>query len=146
MKIVKVRKVKTPSRGTSKSAGIDFYMPEDKEILIYPEDSRKIYSGIFAKVPEGMVLVFFNKSSVAADKNLIVGACVVDEDYQGEIIIHLFNRDPQRIAVLRPGDKIVQGLLLPADYQEIEELETLEDLFPSPTERGAGGFGSTSKK
>lgn len=29
MKISKVKSVKTPTRGTSKSAGIDFYVPED---------------------------------------------------------------------------------------------------------------------
>ena len=30
MKILKVRNVKTPTRGTDKSAGLDFYVPEDE--------------------------------------------------------------------------------------------------------------------
>ena len=43
MKIVKVRNVKTPTRGTGLSAGIDFYIPEDfKAKQIWPGESINI--------------------------------------------------------------------------------------------------------
>ena len=39
MKISKVREVKTPTRGTEKSAGIDFYMPNGFSETIEPGQS-----------------------------------------------------------------------------------------------------------
>ena len=78
MRIAKVRKVKTPTRGTSKSAGLDFYVPDgfDRVILTVGE---KVFipSGIKAELPEGYALIAFNKSGVALKKSLFVGACVV---------------------------------------------------------------------
>ena len=71
MKISKVRNVKTPSRGTEKSAGIDFFVPDDfDKKLVFPEGSILIPSGIRADVPEGYALIVFNKSGVAVKKVL----------------------------------------------------------------------------
>jgi dUTP pyrophosphatase len=97
-------------------------------------------------VPANHVLVAFNKSGVATKKNLQVGACVIDEDYQGEIHIHLINVgcDPTSID---PGDKIIQLVLLPTVYESVEITETEESLWKGKlTERGGGGFGSTGNK
>ena len=141
MKISKVRSVKTPTRGTSRSAGIDFYVPEGFTETVLPGCSCLIPSGIKANVPSGFALVAFNKSGVAVKKNFHVGACVVDEDYQGEIHINLTNVgvDPQKIS---QGEKIIQFVLLPVNYDIIEEVE-VEKLFEELSERGEGGFGST---
>lgn len=55
MKIVKVRNVKTPTRGTGLSAGLDFYIPEDFEAKqIWPGESINIPSGIKARIPRGV--------------------------------------------------------------------------------------------
>ncbi len=71
----------------------------------------------------------------------MVGACVVDSDYQGEIHLHLINVGNQTITI-RPGDKLVQFLLIEVDHDIIEEVRE-DDLFRMPTRRGSGGFGST---
>lgn len=56
MKIVKVRNVKTPTRGTGLSAGLDFYIPEDLEAKqIWPGESINIPSGIRAQIPRGVL-------------------------------------------------------------------------------------------
>ena len=92
MKITKIRDVKTPIRGTEGSAGIDFFVPEDfpKDLCtIQPNERFFIPSGIKANVPDGFALIAFNKSGVALKKGLLVGASVVDSDYQGEIHLHL---------------------------------------------------------
>ena len=92
MKIAKVRNVKTPTRGTVGSAGIDFYIPNDYPAnlcTVNPGERFFIPSGIKANVPEGYALIAMNKSGVALKKSLMVGACVVDSDYQGEIHLHL---------------------------------------------------------
>ena len=143
MKITKIREVKTPTRGTPLSAGLDFYIPEDyyQKNPLWPNQSVCIPSGIKADVPSGHALVAFNKSGVALKKSLDVGACVVDEDYQGEIHLHLTNVGKDKV-FLAAGEKIVQFLLLPVSYANIEVVSE-EELYQAPTSRGDGGFGST---
>ena len=140
MKIQKIRDVKTPSRGTSKSAGIDFYTPNDMNpILLGPGEDALIPSGIKAQVPPGHALVAFNKSGVATKNKLTKGAEVVDEDYTGEIHIHVFNSG-KTTSMINPGQKLIQFILIGMNYENIEEVESLDEI---ETERGAGGFGST---
>ena len=143
MKIAKVRNVKTPTRGTPESAGIDFYIPEDytQKNPLWPNQSVFIPSGIKADVPKGHALIAFNKSGVALKKDLRVGACVVDEDYQGEIHLHLTNIGKNKV-YLSAGEKIVQFILLPVFYDAVEVVEE-SVLFDTETQRGSGGFGST---
>jgi dUTP pyrophosphatase len=160
MKYSKIRNVKSPNRGTSQSAGVDFYVPEDwndgKPLILKAGERALIPSGIKVNVPTGHALIAFNKSGVASKKGLIVGACVVDEDYQGEIHINVINtcqRDLNRWddtvwtqdlgeATITPGEKLVQFILLPVLYASPEETE-IEELYSEKTERGDGGFGST---
>lgn len=144
MKFCKIRDVKTPVRGTPLSAGIDFFVPNDFPGTHYltPGDAINIPSGIKAKVPEGYALIFFNKSGVAVKKDLQVGACVVDEDYQGEIHLHVRNIGTG-VQTITPGEKLAQALLIPVIYEGLEEVLDPLDLFPEKSERGEGGFGST---
>ena len=147
MQISKVRSVKTPTRGTKGSAGIDFFVPDDyPESLsrIEPGDRFFIPSGIKANVPAGHALIAFNKSGVALKKGLMVGACVVDSDYQGEIHLHLVNTSDQTVKI-EPGEKLVQFLLMPVYHCDVDVVKE-EDLFPEDTQRGSGGFGSTGTK
>ena len=142
IKFAKVRDVKMPSRGTSKSAGIDFFIPNDFEKqTLQPLQSILIPSGLHCKVPENHALIAHDKSGVSTILGLKVGAKVVDEDYQGEIHIHLTKITPGSVT-LTPGLKIVQFLLIPVSYHEPEEVNPVE-LYESASERGTGGFGST---
>jgi dUTP pyrophosphatase len=147
MKILKVREVKTPSRAHSNDAGIDLFIPEDfLSQVLNPGQSVLIPSGIKARVPEGYALIAFNKSGIAAKKNLIVGACVIDESYQGEIHIDIKNVGtmPQ---VVNPGDKIIQLLCVPMNYVPVELVDNEDELFADMlSNRGDGGFGSTGTK
>lgn len=149
MKITKVRDVKTPTRGTERSAGLDFYIPNDWDMpanlagiyFLAPGHSVLIPSGIVANIPKGYMLIAFNKSGIASKKKLLVGAQVCDEDYQGEIHINLHNVSNEIIQLSR-GEKIVQFVLVPVLYEDIVVVE-IDNLFDSETERGIGGFGST---
>ena len=140
MKLQKLRNVKTPNRGTESSAGIDFYVPEDFETTVLKSgESVLIPSGIKMQLPRGYALIAFNKSGVAVKQGLSVGACVVDEDYEGEIHLHMINTS-DKDQVIATGQKLVQFVLIPVAYFDIEEVEALQS---RNTERGAGGFGST---
>lgn len=158
LKFSKTRKVKSPTRGTEFAAGIDFYVPEEIEskkegqdltrvqsgFLIKPGQNALIPSGIKVSVPKGHALIAFNKSGVAAKKGLQVGACVVDEDYQGEVHIDMHNISDKDV-VIESGEKIVQFLLIPIVYGEVTETP-IENLYTSESARGEGGFGSTGTK
>lgn len=143
MKISKIRNVKTPERGTPLSAGLDFFVPNDfpGEHFLLPGDAVNIPSGIKVKVPHGFALVFMNKSGVAVKKGLQVGACVVDEDYQGEVHLHVRNTSTD-VQSIKPGEKLVQALLIPIDYCDVEVVN-VDELYEEGTQRGEGGFGST---
>ena len=147
MKLAKIRNVKTPMRGTSGSAGIDFFVPDDYPdslCTIPPGDRFFIPSGIKANVPEGFALIAMNKSGVSMKKGLMVGACVVDSDYQGEIHLHLINASNKPVSI-EPGDKLTQFLLVPVNHCAVQVVD-VDELFEEETTRGAGGFGSTGVK
>ena len=162
MKIAKVRDVKTPERGTDKSAGIDFFIPNDFiEKILPPQRDMLIPSGIKAKIPEGYMLMGAEKSGVVTSRQaavlagrtpkptayssiVVLGAKIVDEDYQGEIHIHLVNVGNEYITI-KPGTKIAQFILVPISYDGIEVVPETE-LFSEETDRGEGGFGSTGDK
>tara|TARA_R110002126_G_scaffold1823_1_gene10868 strand:+ start:356 stop:787 length:432 start_codon:yes stop_codon:yes gene_type:complete len=141
MRYSKIREVRSPNRGTSNSAGIDFYIPTGFDQKILPGESIMIPSGIKVDIPNGTMLQVCNKSGIASKKGLLVGACIVDSDYQGEMHLNLWNVSNKSVT-LASGTKLVQMILVPILLPELEEV--LEgDLFVGETERGTGGFGST---
>lgn len=140
MNIQKLRNVKTPNRGTPESAGLDFFVPEDFETkTLQPGESVLIPSGIRAQVPNGYALIAFNKSGVSVKQGLSVGACVVDEDYEGEIHLHMINTSNKE-QTITTGQKLVQFVLIPVCNVDVHELKELPN---RNTQRGTGGFGST---
>lgn len=164
LKFFKVRDVKSPVRGTDKSAGIDFFIPNDfceNCKVIMPGDDILIPSGIIAKIPEGYMLMAADKSGIAPStialkgclmrnktpeivSSLVVGAKIIDEDYPGEIHIHVINVGNDMVS-LKPGMKIVQFILVPVFYAAPEEVSSFEELGFQLSNR-TGGFGSTNDK
>lgn len=161
MKYSKVRDVKSPMRGTGKAAGIDFFVPnfsDNKGFILNPGTDILIPSGIKMEIPEGYMLMASDKSGVVTSKwaclganrtpkpeafesIVILGAKIVDEDYQGEIHIHLINIGRAKV-LIKPGMKIAQFILVPVSYEGLEEVSESE-LFSRSSERGDGALGST---
>lgn len=162
MKFSKVRNVKSPIRGTDKAAGIDFFVPDfgsnSRTLIIKPGTDLLIPSGIKMNIPAGFMLMAANKSGVVTSRQaytlanrkpkaeafesiVVIGAAIVDEDYQGEIHIHLVNVGKEPV-IIRPGMKIAQFILVPVSYEELEEVPEAK-LFSNTSERGSGAFGST---
>ena len=81
-----------------------------------------------------------NKSGIASKKQLIVGACVVDSGYDGEVLVNLHNLSPES-RIIEPGQKIAQAVLTPIVTCGVGEVT--EDSLNRTSTRGAGGFGST---
>ncbi len=138
-----------PQRANPSDAGLDvFYSPdeESQSIAIGPGESKVIPTGLRFGVPHGYMLEVKNRSSVAAKRSLIVGACVVDSGYDGEVFVNLHNigKDTQYV---RSGDKIAQLVMVPVvNFRAVQS--TSGDLYRSPitiSNRGDGALGSTDK-
>ena len=136
-----------PVRANPSDAGLDvFYSPEEEKqsIAISPGESKVIPTGLRFGVPHGYMLEVKNRSSVAAKRSLIVGACVVDSGYDGEVFVNLHNIGKETQYV-RGGDKIAQLVMIPVvNFRAIQS--TSGDLYRNPitiSDRGDGALGST---
>lgn len=165
LKFAKTRDVKSPSRAGKKEAGLDFYVPNDfKTEILYAGDSILIPMGIKVKLPEvpdilkethEYMLEFKNKSGVAAKKGIVVGSSIVDTTYAGELFLNLHNNTytfkkgskiiDNEVVEIKAGDKIVQGVLILVNTEEIEEVPE-DKLYDEVTQRGSKGFGSGYKE
>jgi dUTP pyrophosphatase len=144
---VKTRNVKSPGYGSSDAVGIDFYIPDSSPVIIIPpHGDAKIPSGIKVKLPKKTALISFNKSGISTNKKLVIGAQVVDPDYQGEVHIHLLNTSGKE-QVFNPGDKATQFIHLPIYKAKMILRSSAEEMYEGKkTDRGEGGFGSTDNK
>lgn len=160
-RFLKVRDVKSPERGTQYSAGIDFFVPNDfATTVITPGMDILIPSGIKVGLPPGTMLMAADKSGIASSAKakakvgmeakdalpasaVIIGAKIIDEDYPGEVHIHLINVGRNAV-VIRAGQKVAQFIIVPVLYSIPEEVKSQEELRIPQTER-TGGFSSTNK-
>ncbi len=131
-----------PTYGSEFSAGADLYACIDDAIVIKPQETKLINTGLSLEIPEGYAGLIYARSGLASKKGLApankVG--VVDADYRGEVLVALHNHS-QIDAVVEPKERIAQLVIAPflkADFNEIDEL--------TDTIRGSGGFGSTGNK
>jgi len=95
-------------------------------------------------VPHGYMLEVKNRSSVAAKLNLVVGACVIDSGYDGEVFVNLHNIG-RETRVIQDGDKIAQLVMVPVVHFSPRENRN-GDLYGHPitiSNRGTGALGST---
>lgn len=143
IKVTLTRRVKIPNFGSAGSAGLDFYIPNNLDVLVEPRATVKIPLGVKVILEPDEVLIMNDKSGVATNLGLHVIAGVVDSDYRGEIHACFFNMTDKHI-ILKGGDKIIQGIVVKyknnLELITNEEYENIESLEKDNT-RGALGFG-----
>ena len=133
---------KIPTYGSPFSAGADLYACIDTDLVIEPQTTVLVKTGLAMELPEGLVALIYARSGLASKRGLApankVG--VIDSDYRGEIMVALHNHSnqPQTIS---PFERIAQMVVTPYVKCDFEEVESLDS-----TERGEGGFGSTGTK
>jgi dUTP pyrophosphatase len=135
---------KLPTRAYSDDAGLDFYYcPEEKEgdITIRPMGNAIIPTGVSIEVPSGYMLEMKNKSGIAAKKQLLVGSCVIDRGYTGEIFVNLNNVGTD-VQIIEPGQKVVQGVFVKIAQPELIIIDPSQDLYEK-SDRQSGSLGST---
>jgi len=117
-----------PSRVNPSDAGLDvYYNPEDASltgVYLEPGESKLFETGLKFGVPHGYMLEVKNRSGNAAKRNLLVGACVIDAGYDGEVFVNLHNVGSQS-QFIEKGMKIAQIVMVPVVH--FRALETRED-------------------
>jgi dUTP pyrophosphatase len=130
--------VPLPSYQTAGAAGFD--LASSVDMTIAPGDVALVPTGLVIQAPAGHFLGIFARSSTPLKRGLMVanGVGVVDSDYCGpkdEIKIQVLNFTTAPV-VVRRGDRLAQGVVLPfvrAEWRELAEMS-------QPTR---GGFGAT---
>ena len=140
-----------PVRANPSDAGLDLrWTPSEASetvMTIAPGESVLIPTGCKFAIPHGYMMEIKNKSGVAYKRQLLVGACVVDSGYEGEVFVNLHNIGPEA-QHLDPGDKVAQAVVVPVVHARFLASETpdIYDWYPiTISNRGAGALGSTGK-
>lgn len=129
-----------PKRGTSHSAGYDFYVPE--ETIIPAHSSITIKTGIKCYLDNDKYLALHVRSSMGIKKNLMLKNItgIIDSDYvdnesnEGHILIAVYNYGDHSMFI-KSGERIAQGII--NTYTVTDDDVT--------TETRTGGVGSTGK-
>ena len=136
------KEVITPKYKTDGSSGVDLSAFLEKKIVIKPNSSELIPTGLQVAIPEEFEIQIRPRSGLAAKESIGVlnSPGTIDSDYRGELKIILFNHSNKDF-IINNGDRIAQMVLVPILKMEFEEVDSLPN-----TVRGQGGFGSTGKK
>ncbi len=138
MKVKKLHpNAKLPVRAHATDSGADLFALE--RTVLPPHAISHVHTGIAVELPENTSGVIWGKSSVES-KGVKAMAGLIDAPYRGELIVCMYNLNPQEF-IFEAGQKIAQLVVLPTLYPSFEEAEQLTD-----TARGSGGFGSTGNK
>ena len=131
--------LQTPKRATKGSAGYDFFAPFD--IVLNPNETTKIPTGIRCKIEGGFVLNLYPRSGLGFKYKMKLDNTVgiIDSDYyesDNEGHIHAkFTNMGDKIIHIKKGEAYMQGVFLEYFLAEEEEVTQVRN----------GGFGSTTK-
>ncbi|HUH12019.1 MAG TPA: dUTP diphosphatase [Longimicrobiales bacterium] len=129
-----------PAYATAGSAAVDL-RNAGPTLVLQPLERRAVPTGIAVALPAGTEAQVRPRSGLSLKRGVAVvnAPGTIDSDYRGEILVPLVNldREPQEVA---HGERIAQLVLAPVLRLVWEPVPELP-----PTERGAGGFGSTGR-
>ena len=120
---------------------IDIYNP----IYIGPEQTVMIGAGFSVNIDDPSVaLMLYPRSGLGGMSGIVLGNLtgVLDSDYQGQVIMILWNRNTlgsTRPHIISAGDRVAQAVFTSVQQRQFKVVET----FGRATERGEGGIGST---
>ncbi|MBT7543244.1 MAG: dUTP diphosphatase [Gammaproteobacteria bacterium] len=131
-----------PTYATDGSAAMDIRACIDNSIELLPRNTTLIPTGIAFYIEDNDYAgIILPRSGLGHKHGIILGNSVglIDSDYQGELMVSLFNNSENKF-LINPGDRIAQFLLIPViniEYNFVDDFEI--------TERSSGGFGHSGK-
>lgn len=129
-----------PERAYDGDAGLDLSACERVEL---PPGGRAVVgTGIAVAIPAGHAGLVVPRSGLAARHGLgkVNAPGLIDEGYRGEVKVILLNTDRDEPFVVEPGMRIAQLVVVELPQVELVEVDELP-----PSERGAGGLGSSGR-
>ncbi len=140
IKIINKSQHPLPKYQTELSAGMDLYANLEESITLKSLERKLIPTGLFLELSEGFEAQIRPRSGLAIKNGITVlnAPGTIDADYRGEIGVILVNLSTEKFSI-NNGDRIAQMVIAKyetAEWQEVSEI--------NQTERGAGGFGSTT--
>ena len=144
VKIVKLNKDATiPEYAHPTDAGADVFAVE--ETRLEPGETKIVKTGIAVAVPAGYEIQVRPRSGLSLKSGLRIANApgTIDADYRGEIGIIMTNTNDIPY-VIDKNMKIAQLVIAPTPMIRWDVVKSVEEL--GTTERGEGGFGSTSNK
>jgi len=129
-----------PDYATAHSAGMDLRALCAATLVLEPGDAQLVPTGLAIHIADAQVCaLILPRSGLGHKQGLVLGNLVglIDADYQGPLMVSLWNRG--RVAQsVEPGDRIAQLVLMPVVRAGFRVVEQFEE-----SARGAGGFGHT---
>lgn len=132
-----------PAYATEGSAGMDLRALLDEPLTLAPGECQLVRTGIAIYIEDpslaGMILP---RSGLGHKHGIVLGNLVglIDSDYQGELMISVWNRG-QSTFTLEPFERLAQYVLVPVVQAQLTLVESFAD-----SSRGSGGFGSTGSQ
>lgn len=128
-----------PARASADAAGLDLRAALEGPVTLPSGGRALIPTGITVAIPRGLEGQVRPRSGLAIKHGvtLLNSPGTIDADYRGEISVIMINHGEAPFVISR-GDRIAQLVFASVAPVEIEEVRELP-----PTERGAGGFGSS---
>lgn len=129
-----------PAYATEASAGIDLRAALEAPLSLAPGDAALVPSGISIYLEDpNLCAVVLPRSGLGHRHGIVLGngTGLIDADYQGPLLISLWNRGKEAF-VLQPGDRVAQLVVLPITRVKLQVVDTF-----ASSARGEGGFGHT---
>ncbi len=129
-----------PAYATVASAGLDLRAALETPLLLGPGDTALVPSGLSIHLADPhLCAVVLPRSGLGHRHGIVLGngTGLIDADYQGPLLISVWNRS-QEAFTIQPGDRIAQLVVLPVTRVSLQVVDTFAD-----SARGEGGFGHT---
>jgi dUTP pyrophosphatase len=129
-----------PAYATTGSAGMDLRAALEAPLVLDPGDTALVPSGISIHLADPhLCAVVLPRSGLGHRHGIVLGngTGLIDADYQGPLLISVWNRG-QETFTIQPGDRIAQLVVLPVTRVSLQVVDTFAD-----SARGEGGFGHT---
>ena len=132
-------RAKAPKRATPGSIGLDLFTPTD--VFIPAKQQVLIHTDLVLVPTQGhyIDLRIASKSGLTLKYRLTIEGGVVDPDYRGNVGVLLRNNSDEA-QILERGEAVAQVIMEKAAMPEVVEMKIAKD-----TQRGTGGFGSTTE-
>ena len=129
-----------PAYATPASAGLDLRAALEQALTLAPGDAALVPSGLAIHIGDpSLCAVVLPRSGLGHRHGIVLGngTGLIDADYQGPLLISVWNRGREPFTI-EPGDRIAQLVILPIVRATLQVVDTFTD-----SARGSGGFGHT---